>query len=950
MLFKKLFVLLLVSLLVSGLTLFAAPGAKKLAVKKGAATVTVKGHIRSWKDVEKISLDQLKKARKLRPVLNFERNRPIVQKSTQQDPVVQTTPGRKSDTEATSGPIMSFAGMNLNSNGAGWPPDTTGDVGETYFVQAVNSSLAIYNKSTGALVSATTFDSFFGGTGISGTPCDSQNNGDPIVLYDQYNERWFVLDFAWDSSENDGSYFSIAASKTSDPTGDWWQYAFRADNTLMDDYPKCGVWHDGIYITANMFSFAGSFQNAKIWALKTPDLYSGTITSQYVEDSSYYAWAILPSSAKGTTPPDSSAPNYMYAMDADEYGSPSTDALYVWQYDVDWNNSSNTTWTGPAAISIASFTITSSGAPQQGTSTTLDSLAGRLMYPAMYRKFATHESVYLSHCADYNSARAMRWYELRISGGVSSVFQQGTYAPDSNHRWMGSVGADKNGSIALGYSISSSSMYPGIAYAGRASTDPAGQLSQGEETLVSGSGYQSSYTRWGDYSTITIDPTDDETFWYTNEYYTSSGTNWQTRIGSFKISTAPDTTPPVISSVAAGSIAMTTATITWTTDESADSEVQYGLTTSYGSTASDSSFVTSHSISLTGLVAETTYHYRVISEDSSGNSTTSSDYSFTTTDTPPVGGIADGIDNANYAYTDGGDAAWDIDETVSNDGSDSAKSGSITHNEDSSFQTSVTFSEAKTVSFYWKVSSESGYDYLKFYLNGVEQDSIAGTVDWTQKSYAVAAGSHVLKWAYEKDYSVSSGSDCGWVDQLVVEGSGSPVTIDFSDNFSDNDASDWSYFGDGTWSAAGGELSGNHASAYVFAVAPAGDLNDGSITVDWTAETDGTWTNGLVIFGWQDADNYCLADCRVGGNKWRLRQCVGGTLSVVATTSETLNASQLYQLEVVIEASGNVTLKADGVSKVTYNFGSLAAGATGVCVHKAHSVFDNFAVAGNPVE
>ncbi|MCP4218294.1 MAG: hypothetical protein GY765_26900 [bacterium] len=799
MLFKKLFVFLLVSLLVSGLTLFSAPGAKKdIAVKKGAKTVTLQGHTRSWKDVEKISLDQLTKARKLRPVMNFERNRPIVNKGDV-DPVAQTSHGLKRTSKAMGTPIQNFGGMNLNSNGSGWPPDTTGDVGSTYYIQAVNSSMAIYNKSTGALVSATTFNSFFGGTGISGTPCDNENNGDPIVLYDQYNQRWFVLDFAWDSSENDGSYFSIAASKTSDPTGDWWQYAFRADNTLMDDYPKCGIWHDGIYITANMFSFSGGFQNAKIWALKTPDLYNGTITSQYVEDSAYEAWAILPSNAKSATPPDSSAPNYMYAMDADEYGSPSIDALYVWKYDVDWTNSGNTTWTGPVTLSPAAFAISTSRVAQQGTSTTLDSLAGRLMFPAMYRKFATHESVYLSHCATVSGVRGMRWYEIRISGGTSSIFQQGTYAPDSNHRWMGSVGADKNGNIALAYSISSSSMYPGIAYTGRTATDPAGEMSQGEETLISGSGYQSSYTRWGDYSTLSVDPDDDETFWYTNEYYTSSGTNWQTRIGSFKIDSTPDTTDPVISSVAANDVSNSTATIAWTTDENADSLVQYGLTTSYGSTASAAAFVTSHSIALTGLAEQTTYHYRVISEDSSGNSATSSDYTFTTIDTPPVGGIADGIDNANYTYTDGGDAAWAIDETVSNDGSDSVKSGVITHNEDSIFQTSVTFSEDKNVKFYWKVSSESGYDYLKFYIDGVAQDSIAGTVDWTQKTYAVDAGSHVLKWAYEKDGSVSSGSDCGWVDQLVVEtGSVTPPGDDFADAM-DISGLTFTTSGDGDW-------------------------------------------------------------------------------------------------------------------------------------------------------
>jgi len=635
---KKVFVLCVVLSFLSVSGLFSADNShKKPIVKKGAETFTMKGVSVNWKDIPKISLDKVPAAaRKMRPVMNFENPRKIVKKSGAIDPVVQGAPeGLDRESKAMQSPIMNFAGMNLSANGAGWPPDTNGDVGSTYFIQTVNTSIGIYNKSTGALVSATTFDSFFGGTGITGTPCDNDNYGDPIVLYDQYSERWFILDFAWDSSQTDGSYFSIAASKSSDPTGEWWQYAYRADNTLMNDYPKCGIWHDGIYITANMFQFTGSFQHVKVWALNKSDLYSGTLNAQYITDSAYEAWSILPTNAKGSTPPDSSAPNYMYALDADEYGSPSIDAIYAWKFDVDWTTPANTTWTGPSTMTTAAFGLTASGVPQQGTSNTLDSLYGRLMFPAMYRKFAAYEAVYLCHVCEYNSLRTMRWYEIRISSGNSSIYQQGTYAPDSNHRWMGAIGADKYGNIAMGYSISSGSMYPGIRYAGRLSGDTLGQLAQGEATLVSGSGYQSSYSRWGDYSSMTIDPDDDETFWYTQEYYTSSGTNWQTRIGSFKMATTPDTTPPVISGVSAGTITDTSAIITWTTDEAADSEVQYGTTTSYGSSESNSSYVTSHSITLSGLSPSTLYHYKVISADSSSNSSESGDYTFTTASEPP---------------------------------------------------------------------------------------------------------------------------------------------------------------------------------------------------------------------------------------------------------------------------------------------------------------------------
>jgi Purple acid Phosphatase, N-terminal domain len=619
MILRKVFVLLLVITLIPAI----AFSAKQPKVKKGAELMSVTGVTVSWKDMKKISAEEIFASKKLKPVMNFENPRKIKKTSTAVDPVVQVD-GLEKGIMAMSSPLIDFAGMNLNANGAGWPPDTNGDVGSTYFVQTVNTSIGIYNKSTGALVSATTFDSFFGGS----APCTADNNGDPIVLYDQYAQRWFILDFAW-SGTNNGSYYSVAVSKTSNPTGDWWQYCLQADSSLMNDYPKSGIWHDGIYTTANMFNFTTSaFQHSKVWVFKKPDIYNGTLTVQSLTDSSYEAWSILPSNAKGSSAP--TGPNYMYAMDADEYGSPSIDAIYSWKLAVDWNNSNNTTWTGPSTMTTAAFGLTASRIPQSGTSTQLDSLYGRLMYPANYRKVGSQESVYVCHVAEYNSTRQMRWYEIRINSGNSSIYQQGTFAPDSTHRWMGSIAGDKNGNIAMGYSASSSSIKPAIRYAGRLSTDPLNQLSQGEATMIQGNGYQTSYTRWGDYSSMTIDPDDDETFWYTQEYYASNGTNWQTRIGSFKMTSTPDTTPPVISNVASGSISDTGATISWNTDEAATSVVHYGLTTSYGSTQSVGGYATSHSVPLTGLTAQTLYHYKVVSADSSSNSSESGDFTFTT--------------------------------------------------------------------------------------------------------------------------------------------------------------------------------------------------------------------------------------------------------------------------------------------------------------------------------
>jgi hypothetical protein len=707
--FKKVLVVLAVALIVPGLMFSQPSNGKQVKVKKGAEVKIVSGTLVNWSDLKKVSFTRMDGKRRMKPIMNFKNPRKIVRQTNDIDPVVQTsyTGGDSVLSRRALGlstPVDSFDGMNQLANGQGWPPDTNGDVGSSYYVQTVNTSIGIYNKSTGALVSATTFDAFF--PSAVGSPCSADNNGDPIVLYDQYNQRWFILGFAWDPSETDGSHYSIAASKTSNPTGQWWTYCFRADNTLMNDYPKCGVWHDGIYITANMFNFSsGSFQHSKIWAIKTPDVYTGAITSQNVTDSGGFAYSILPANARGSAEPPSSAPNYMYAMDASEYGSGHSDALYVWKYDVNWTTPANTTWTGPSSMSTAAFGLVATGVPQSGSSVNLDSLYGRLMYSAVYRKFTSHESVYLTHLAETSSRRAMRWYEIRISSGNSSIYQQGTYSPDSTHRWMGSICADKNGSIALGYSASSSSMHPAIRYSGRLSTDTLGAMGQGEQTLIAGTGSQTSYDRWGDYSMLTIDPDDDETFWYTTEYLTSNGTNWKTRIGSFKIT---------------------------------------------------------------------------------GGGT-------------PTGDLGDAVDNASLTFTNGGNADFSLVTNEYYYGGDSAKAGTITHNQTSSMETTVNYAAAKDVKFYWKVSSEAGYDYLRFYVDGALQESIAGTVAWTQVTYSLTSGSHTLKWEYYKDASVSSGSDTGWVDKVEFV-DGGPVNDPLAEAV-DYDTLTFTTSGTGLWAS-----------------------------------------------------------------------------------------------------------------------------------------------------
>ncbi len=813
-LFKTAFVISIITIMAGGFSLFSASN-NKPPVKKGAKVTVVSGSLVQWQNVKMTSLQQLKTPKKMRPVLNFQNPKKIVKPPTANDPVLQDTfkgKGKSLSKQALAmTQVRDFAGMNFLAHGSGWPPDTCGDVGTKYYVQAINTSIGIFDKTTGELISTTTFDAFF--PSAVGEPCDSNNNGDVIVLYDKYNQRWFLLDFCWDPSLTGGSSFSIAASRTSDPTGEWWTYCLQADDTLQDDYPKCGVWHDGIYITANMFEFGGNFQHAKIWALKIPELYNGTLVSQEVIDENYNAWCLLPANAKGPNPPPPDAPNYLYALDADEYGGPSTDTLYVWKYSVDWENAENSTWTGPIPIDgVAPFGVSPKSVPQPDTSTTLDSLYGRLMYPANYINFGTHASVPLCHLVEINDKRAMRWYEIRIFDGNSSLYQQGTYSPDPHHRWMGSICGDNNGNIAMGYSISSSIIYPSIGYCGRVSTDIPGTMGQGELTMAAGTGCQINYSRWGDYSHLTLDPEDNETLWYTQQYYTTPGSDWQTRIGAFKLGGgSPPPTTDIKEALDNDSLSCTqTGDANWikvTDDYYYDNDSAKSGTITHNQLCSIET-----SISLTSP-KELRFYWKVSSEvnydylkfyiggtlqyqvsgevdwqqksytlspgwhtlkwtyakDSSmsrGSDCAWVDKVELVETAPGGGSLANALDSSKLIFNTSGDSDWASQTTVSYYDSDAAQSPFIAHKQSASMETTI--SEYQTVKFYWKVSSESGYDLLQFYIDGVLKGQVSGIVDWQQQVYAVSPGTHTLKWTYTKDYSVSKGYDCGWVDKLEL--------------------------------------------------------------------------------------------------------------------------------------------------------------------------------------
>ena len=493
------------------------------------------------------------------------KNRPP---SQTKDPVLQDS--FSAPTANIASPLQNFEGVN-NVNGV-LPPDTNGDVGPNHYMQWVNLSFAIYSK-TGTLLygpaAGNTLWSGFGGA------CQTSNDGDPIVQYDHLADRWMVSQFALPNYPSGPFYQCIAVSQTSDPTGAWYRYSFLISNTKLNDYPHFGVWPDGYYMSINQFA-GNSWGGAGAVAFERTKMLQG-LPAQAVYFDLYSIdpnlGGMLPADLDGPAPA-AGAPNVFAQMDDDAYGY-SPDQLRLYNFHVDWANPSNSTFTQASTLLTAAFDSNMCNGsrnciPQKGTRRRkLDAIADRLMYRLQYRNFGSYQTIVANQTVDAGGDHAgIRWYELRNTGGSWSIFQQGTYAPDATHRWMGSVAMDKSGNIGLGYSASSTNIYPSIWYTGRLAGDPAGQMTQGEGVIMNGSGYQShSASRWGDYSSLSLDP-DGCTFWFTSEYIQTSGSApWQTRIGSFQlpgcsggtIDTAPSVT---ITSPSNGATVSSTVNVT----------------------------------------------------------------------------------------------------------------------------------------------------------------------------------------------------------------------------------------------------------------------------------------------------------------------------------------------------------------------------------------------------
>jgi hypothetical protein len=432
---------------------------------------------------------------------------------------------------------QSFVGPGGAFTVASAPPDTNASVGDTQVVQTVNSSFAVWNKSTGAIqFGPALIRTLF--TGFPGQ-CSIRNDGDPIVLYDKLAKRWLISQFAVPGGAA-GFHQCIAVSTTSNANGTYARYDFPYAS--FNDYPKFGVWPTGYFVSYNMFNGTTfAFQGARACAFDRARMLAGLSATQVCFQLSTAFGGLLPSDLDGPLSTPAGRPNYFL-----NFG---TNSLRLWRFAVNFVTPALSTFTGPTSIPVAAFTpATCAGSltcvPQPGTTQRLDTLGDRLMFRLAYRNRAGIETLVVNHSVNVSSGATLRsgvrWYEIRNPNAVApTVFQQGTFSPDTNWRWMGSAAMDGSGNIAVGYSISNATtLRPSLRFAARATTDPLGTLSS-EVNIFTGTGSQlPTLNRWGDYSSLSLDPVDDCTFWYTTEYLNTNGTfNWRTRLGSFRITT-----------------------------------------------------------------------------------------------------------------------------------------------------------------------------------------------------------------------------------------------------------------------------------------------------------------------------------------------------------------------------------------------------------------------------
>jgi len=479
--------------------------------------------LRDWPTIDRASENDIKELRIIPN--NLRANEKVNQMALPlgDDPARQREAGRI----ASLALEQNFIGADV-SEGNATPPDPTGAVGPNHYVHAVNLVVKIFDKTGNLLAGPTDLGDFLG---------NGADNGDPIVLYDQLADRYFVSQFQF---SNNGLVIGI--SETNDPTGAYFVYQFPLD--AFPDYPHYTVWPDGYYLTANKFSGNTTYvleRDVMIAGGANPQIVGFNLPG--VNNNPNTVFSPEPANLLGTTFP-SDIPGYIVYLQDDGWGGGiSFDHLKIWEIDVDWASAGNSSISSPLEVPVAPFDSVfapfgSGDVNQPGTSNKIDMIGGVISYAANYRSFANHNSWLITFNVDVdgNDTSGIRWVELRNDNVNDwTVFQEGTYAPaDGNSRFMGSGAIDAAGNIGIGFNIASANLPVGIRYTGRFDGDPLGQMTVAETTIVDGVGVQTNTNRFGDYSHLTMDP-DNFTFWHTAEYF-SANNFWNTRIASFTLS------------------------------------------------------------------------------------------------------------------------------------------------------------------------------------------------------------------------------------------------------------------------------------------------------------------------------------------------------------------------------------------------------------------------------
>ncbi|MEP6808746.1 MAG: carboxypeptidase regulatory-like domain-containing protein [Chthoniobacterales bacterium] len=449
---------------------------------------------------------------------------------------------------------VGLAGFAPSSN----PPDVNGRVGATQYVQWNNTSFAVFNKSTGALLygpaAGNTLFQSLGGV------CASHNDGDPVVSYDLLAGRWILSQFVVSGPAGSASHQCVAVSATGDATGEYYLYDFLTDATNFVDYPHMGVWPDGYYMSAHVFNAAGTaVVAARVYVFERAAMIAGLparqVSANLAKFGTSFQYGFLPADLDSLTPPPVGEASFVLGPHPTNLGLTASTRVAV-----TWGATPTITLT-QATIATTAYTTASCVStgrlcvPQPApalTSDSLDNIKSHFMYRLAYRNNGTQAAPQESLIANIpvgsvvpSAHDAIRWYEFRNAGdslATPTVFQQSTFDPDATYRWLGSAAMDKDQNIALGYSKSSTSVIPAIWITGRLGTDAVNTMGA-EIQMTAGGGVQTAGAgnRWGDYSAMTLDPVDQCTFYYTNEYLRANGTfNWSTRVAAFRFPSCSD--------------------------------------------------------------------------------------------------------------------------------------------------------------------------------------------------------------------------------------------------------------------------------------------------------------------------------------------------------------------------------------------------------------------------